>query len=86
MEKIKILSNNLINQIAAGEVLERPVSAVKELVENSIDANSKKIDIFIRDGGRTEITVIDNGDGIREDELELSLQRHATSKLNSSNL
>ena len=86
MKKIKILSNNLINKIAAGEVVERPVSVIKELVENSIDANSKKISIHIRNGGKTEIKVIDDGDGIRSDELELSVKRHATSKLNSGNL
>ena len=77
--KIKILSDDLINKIAAGEVLERPSSAVKELVENSIDANSKTINIYIRNGGKTEITVIDDGDGIDENQLELAVQRHATS-------
>ena len=83
--KIKILSDDLINKIAAGEVLERPSSAVKELVENSIDANSKTINIYIRNGGKTEITVIDDGDGIDENQLELAVQRHATSKLNMEN-
>ena len=70
---IKILSDDLINKIAAGEVLERPSSAVKELVENSIDANANEINIYIRDGGKTEIVVSDNGDGIKSNELELSL-------------
>ena len=83
--KIKILSDDLINKIAAGEVLERPSSAVKELVENSIDANSKTINIYIRNGGKTEITVIDDGDGIDENQLELAVKRHATSKLNMEN-
>ncbi|MEE2694981.1 MAG: DNA mismatch repair endonuclease MutL [Pseudomonadota bacterium] len=86
MNKIKILSDELINKIAAGEVLERPVSAVKELIENSLDANATKIDIYIRDGGRTEITVSDNGEGIRKDELKTAVVRHATSKLDSSRL
>ena len=81
---IKILSDDLINKIAAGEVLERP-SAVKELVENSIDANANEINIYIRDGGKTEIIVSDNGDGIKSNELELAIKRHATSKLSFEN-
>ena len=82
---IKILSDDLINKIAAGEVLERPSSAVKELVENSIDANANEINIYIRDGGKTEIVVSDNGDGIKSNELELAIKRHATSKLSFEN-
>ena len=86
MNKIKILPDDIINQIAAGEVLDRPSSAVKELVENSIDANSKKISIFVRDGGKTEIIVTDDGDGISKQELELAVTRHATSKLNEKKI
>ena len=86
MNKIKILPDEIINQIAAGEVLDRPSSAVKELVENSIDANSKKISIFVRDGGKTEIVVTDDGDGISKQELELAITRHATSKLNEKKI
>ncbi len=86
MNKIKILPDEIINQIAAGEVLDRPSSAVKELVENSIDANSKKISIFVRDGGKTEIVVTDDGDGISKLELELAVTRHATSKLNEKKI
>jgi len=86
MNKIKILSDEIINQIAAGEVLDRPSSAVKELVENSIDANSKKISIFVRGGGKTEIIVTDDGDGISKQELELAVTRHATSKLNEKKI
>ena len=86
MNKIKILPDEIINQIAAGEVLDRPSSAVKELVENSIDANSKKISIFVRDGGKTEIIVTDDGDGISKQELELAVTRHATSKLNEKKI
>ena len=86
MNKIKILPDEIINQIAAGEVLDRPSSAVKELVENSIDANSKKISVFVRDGGKTEIIVTDDGDGISKQELELAVTRHATSKLNEKKI
>ena len=86
MNQIKVLPENLINQIAAGEVLERPVSAVKELLENSIDAEAKKIDIYIRNGGKSEITISDDGLGIEKEDLEKSVLRHATSKLNSQKL
>ncbi len=86
MNHIKLLTNELINKIAAGEVIERPSSVVKELVENSLDANSSKIDIFIRNGGKTEIKIVDDGDGIPYSEIELSVKRHATSKLNFNNL
>ena len=86
MSDIKILPDSVINKIAAGEVLERPVSAVKELVENSLDANSKKIDIFIRNGGKSEIIVSDDGDGIKKNQLKNAILRHATSKLNTSTL
>ena len=78
---IKILSNTTINRIAAGEVIERPASAIKELVENSIDAGAKKIDIIIENAGRNLITIIDDGVGMNKADLELSIERHATSKL-----
>ena len=70
MNKIEILSDDLINKIAAGEVIERPASAVKELVENSIDANSKKIDIYIKNAGKSEITV-----NLRRQLLDIQHQR-----------
>ncbi|MEK7547693.1 MAG: DNA mismatch repair endonuclease MutL, partial [Patescibacteria group bacterium] len=81
MTLIKILSENLINQIAAGEVIERPGSVVKELVENSIDAGADNIIIEVKNGGKTFIKVSDNGCGMLREDLELSIERHATSKI-----
>jgi DNA mismatch repair protein MutL len=83
---IRLLHTTTINQIAAGEVVERPASAIKELVENSIDANAKRIDVKIRDGGRTFISVSDDGQGMSPDDLSLAIERHATSKLPNDNL
>jgi len=81
MSKIKVMSENLANKIAAGEVVEKCASIVKELVENSIDAHSDNIRIDLIDGGLKEIRVIDNGDGMTPDDALLAFQRHATSKL-----
>jgi len=81
MSKIHVLDSSTINKIAAGEVIERPASVVKELVENSIDANSDEITIKLKDGGKKEITVIDNGTGIEDEDMPLTIVRHATSKI-----
>ena len=78
MGKIQELSERLANQIAAGEVVERPASVVKELVENAVDAGSTQIDIFIEEAGLRKIQVIDNGEGIAEEDVVTAFKRHAT--------
>lgn len=84
--RIRYLPETLINQIAAGEVVERPAAAIKELVENSIDAGSTAIDIDIHAGGKSKIVISDNGYGMSKKELNASLDRHATSKLPDDDL
>jgi DNA mismatch repair protein MutL len=84
LSKIKILSEHLANQIAAGEVIERPASVVKELLENSIDAGASQVQIDIEGSGTKLITVIDDGTGMNADDALLCLERHATSKLGGS--
>ena len=84
MGKIVLLDDATINKIAAGEVVERPASAVKELMENSIDAGATNIVVDIKNGGISYIRVTDNGKGIQSDDLEMAFERHATSKLRSA--
>src|SRR5689334_20880719 len=84
MGRIRLLSETLASQVAAGEVVERPASVVKELVENSLDAGAGNIDVVIRRGGIALVRVIDDGCGMDRDDALLSLERHATSKIRSA--
>ena len=81
--EIKILPDDVANKIAAGEVVERPASVVKELLENSIDAGATRIDIEFKHGGKTFIKVLDNGCGMTRQQALMSLEQHATSKIRS---
>ena len=82
---IQLLPDAVANQIAAGEVIQRPASVIKELVENSIDAGATRIDVLVVDAGRTSIQVIDNGKGMSETDARLAFERHATSKIRQAN-
>ena len=80
---IQILNKELSTRIAAGEIIERPSSIIKELLDNSIDASSNKINVVIQNGGLDSILVSDNGNGIPHNEIQLAIQRHATSKIST---
>jgi len=83
MSKIKILPDNISNKIAAGEVVQRPESVIKELLENSVDAGAKNIEVFVKQAGKTLMQVVDDGDGMSEDDAVQCIERHATSKIST---
>ena len=78
---IQLLPNHIANQIAAGEVIQRPSNAVKELLENAVDAGASEIKLFVEDAGKALIQVVDNGKGMNERDARNSFERHATSKI-----
>ena len=81
MDIIHLLPDSVANQIAAGEVIQRPASCLKELVENSLDAGATRIQVVVRDAGRTLLQVMDNGKGMSETDARMAFERHATSKI-----
>ena len=85
LDIIQLLPDSIANQIAAGEVVQRPASVVKELLENAIDAGADKIQLIVKDAGTTYIQVIDNGSGMSETDARMCWERHATSKIKQAN-
>ena len=83
--EIHLLDRDVAARIAAGEVIERPASVVREVIDNSIDAGASRISIILEAGGLSEIRITDNGSGIKSDQIELAFHRHATSKIATSN-
>ena len=84
MDIIHLLPDSVANQIAAGEVIQRPASCVKELVENSLDAGATTIQVLVREAGRTLVQVIDDGKGMSETDVRMAFERHATSKISEA--
>ena len=82
--RVLVLPDHVANQIAAGEVIQRPSSVVKELLENAVDAKANKIKLVIKNAGKTLIQVIDNGNGINSKDISIAFKRHATSKINKA--
>lgn len=83
-KRIQLLPDHVANQIAAGEVVQRPASVVKELIENAVDANAKHISLLVKDAGKTLVQIIDDGEGMTDTDARLSLERHATSKISKA--
>src|SRR5258706_3932825 len=80
-DKILLLTDNIANQIAAGEVIQRPASAVKELLENAVDSGATEIKLIVNDAGKALVQIIDNGKGMSETDARMAFERHATSKI-----
>ena len=84
MKKVHILSPDVISKIAAGEVIERPASVIKELIENALDAETKSVEVYLKEAGKTLIHIKDTGVGIERDDIETIFLRHSTSKINNA--